>query len=238
MFQFLNHLSYIFYSFYLMKNRAISFEHEKKVWDAENLFYLNAKTSRLSKFIYHYEIYKKILKIPGDVLEFGVFKGASFSRFLSFRKILENQDSRRIVGFDDFGIFTAKGGNDDRSFAKKFHKTLGKGSNDKKLEILLKKNNHDNFELIKGDVVKTLPNYLNKNKGFKIALLHLDLDIFRPTKFVIEKLFGKMQKNGIILIDDYGEIHGATKAIDEFINKKNCKIQKLNYYKRPSFIII
>ena len=106
-----------------MQNRSISLENEKKVWDAENLFYLNAKPSRLGKFIYHYEIYKKIKHIPGDILEFGVFKGASFSRFLSFRKILENQDSRKIVGFDDFGTFTVKGTKDDKSFAKKFNNT-------------------------------------------------------------------------------------------------------------------
>ena len=100
-----------------MENRSISFEHEKKVWDAENLFYLNSKTSRLAKFIYHYEIYKKIVDIPGDILEFGVFKGASFSRFLSFRKILENEDSRKIIGFDDFGTFTVKGTKDDKNLA-------------------------------------------------------------------------------------------------------------------------
>lgn len=221
-----------------MKNRSISLEHEKKVWDAENLFYLNAKTSRLGKFIYHYEIYKKIIDIPGDILEFGVFKGASFSRFLSFRTILENQDSRKIVGFDDFGTFTVKGTKDDRSFAKKFNNMLGKGIDQKKLEKLLKKNKHNNFELIKGDVVKTLPTYLNRNKGFKIALLHLDLDIFRPTKYVLEKLFSRMQKNGIILIDDYSEIYGATKAIDDFLKKKKLKVEKLSYYKRPSFIKI
>ena len=221
-----------------MKNRSISLEHEKKVWDAENLFYLNAKTSRLGKFIYHYEIYKKIIDIPGDILEFGVFKGASFSRFLSFRTILENQDSRKIVGFDDFGTFTVKGTKDDRNFAKKFNNMLGKGIDQKKLEKLLKKNKHNNFELIKGDVVKTLPTYLNRNKGFKIALLHLDLDIFRPTKYVLEKLFSRMQKNGIILIDDYSEIYGATKAIDDFLKKKKLKVEKLSYYKRPSFIKI
>ena len=221
-----------------MKNRSISLEHEKKVWDAENLFYLNAKTSRLGKFIYHYEIYKKIIDIPGDILEFGVFKGASFSRFLSFRTILENQDSRKIVGFDDFGTFTVKGTKDDRSFAKKFNNMLGKGIDQKKLEKLLKKNKHNNFELIKGDVVKTLPTYLNRNKGFKIALLHLDLDIFRPTKYVLKKLFSRMQKNGIILIDDYSEIYGATKAIDDFLKKKKLKVEKLSYYKRPSFIKI
>lgn len=221
-----------------MKNRSISLEHEKKVWEAENLFYLNAKTSRLGKFIYHYEIYKKIIDIPGDILEFGVFKGASFSRFLSFRTILENQDSRKIVGFDDFGTFTVKGTKDDRSFAKKFNNMLGKGIDQKKLEKLLKKNKHNNFELIKGDVVKTLPTYLNRNKGFKIALLHLDLDIFRPTKYVLKKLFSRMQKNGIILIDDYSEIYGATKAIDDFLKKKKLKVEKLSYYKRPSFIKI
>ncbi len=69
-------------------------------------------------------------------------------------------------------------------------------------------------------------------------MLHLDLDIFRPTKFVIENLFNKMQKNGIILIDDYGEIEGATKAIDIFFKNKKHSIEKLNYYKRPSFIKI
>ena len=219
-----------------MSNRSISFVQDKKVWDAENVFYLNSKTSRISKFIYHYEIYKKIIDIPGDILEFGVFKGASFSKLLAFRKILENQDSRKIVGFDDFGSFTAKGSKEDKQFAKEFNKVLGKGANKEVLEKILKKNGHWNFELIKGDVVKTLPVYLNKNKGFKIALLHLDLDILRPTKFVLEKLFSRMQKNGIILLDDYGEIYGATKAVDDFFKNKKLKIEKLTYYKRPSFI--
>lgn len=221
-----------------MNNRSISFEFEKKVWEAENTFYLNAKSSRIAKFIYHYEIYKKILNIPGDILEFGVFKGASFSRFLSFRKILENEDSRRIIGFDDFGSFTVKGTKEDKKFAKKFIKTLGTGTNHQILMNTLKKNKYSNFELIKGDVVKTLPLYLKKNKGFKIALLHLDLDIFRPTTYVLKKLFSKMSRKGVILIDDYGEIHGATKAIDDFFSKKNCKIEKLNYYKRPSYIVV
>ena len=53
-----------------------------------------------------------------------------------------------------------------------------------------------------------------------------------------ENLFNKMQKNGIILIDDYGEIEGATKAIDFFFKNKKYNIEKLNYYKRPSFIKI
>ena len=41
-----------------MNDRSISFEYEKKIWDAENTFYLQSKPSRIAKFLYHYEIYK------------------------------------------------------------------------------------------------------------------------------------------------------------------------------------
>lgn len=220
-----------------MNDRSISFEYEKKIWDAENTFYLQSKPSRIAKFLYHYEIYKKILNIPGDVLEFGVFKGASFSRLLSFRKILENDDSRKIIGFDDFGTFTAKGKKEDILFAKKFKKTLGLGTSDVQLKNNFINNGYTNFQLIKGDVVKTLPKFLKKNSGAKISLLHLDLDVYRPTKFVLSKLYKKMSKGGIILIDDYAEIAGATDAVDEFFSKKNFKIEKMRFYKRPSYIV-
>ena len=47
----------------------------------QRIFLLKCKYIRISKFVYHYEIYKKIIDIPGDILEFGAFKGASFQNF-------------------------------------------------------------------------------------------------------------------------------------------------------------
>jgi len=37
----------------------------------------------------HLEIYKQIIPLPGDVLEFGVYKGSSFTRLIAFRDLLE-----------------------------------------------------------------------------------------------------------------------------------------------------
>ena len=85
-----------------MINRSISFVQDKKIWDAENIFYLNANTSRISKFVYHYEIYKKIIDIPGDILEFGVFKGASIALWLQLIKMNEFNSLTSVVGFDYF----------------------------------------------------------------------------------------------------------------------------------------
>jgi hypothetical protein len=221
----------------MILNYSIKKKTNQEIWEAENTFYLKSDFSRISKFIYHYEIYKKILDLPGHILEFGVFKGASFSKFLSFRKILENESSRKIIGFDDFGKFTSKGKKEDKIFAKKFTKEVGLGIGKKELEEIFIKNRHSNFELIEGDAVKTLPLFLKKNKHLKISLLHLDLDIYRPTLFVLQKLFDKVVNGGIVLLDDYAEISGATEAVDKFLKNKNYKIEKLQYYKRPSFII-
>ena len=78
---------------------------------------------------------------------------------------------------------------------------------------------------------------MNLNRDNKIALLHLDMDIYSSTKFALNKLYKKMSPNGIILSDDYSTVEGATKAVDEFLKKnKKLKLNKLKFYQQPSYI--
>ena len=76
-----------------------------QVWDAENIFHLKTNVSRISQILYHYELYKLILNVPGCVIECGVFKGNSLVRFLTYRSLLENNFSREFYGFDVFVNF-------------------------------------------------------------------------------------------------------------------------------------
>ena len=209
-----------------------------QIWDSENIFYTKSDISRLSGLIYHYEVYKKILNIPGEVMEFGVFKGISLIKFLTFREILENSRSRKIYGFDVFGKYPRSNLSTDKKFIKAWEHEAGDGINKDELEDILVKKKFSNFELVKGNVLNTLPRFLKKKKELKISLLHLDMDIYEPTKFVLNLLFDRVVKGGIILIDDYPTEYGAVKAIDEFIKKnKEIKINKLGFSYKPSYII-
>ena len=58
-------------------------------------------------------------------LEF--LKEPHFQNFYLLEKFLENENSRKIIGFDDFGKFTTKGKKEDKIFAKKFIKDVGFG---------------------------------------------------------------------------------------------------------------
>lgn len=210
---------------------------KKSFWDSENEFYQNSDISRIGKLLYHYEIYKMIKDLPGDILEFGVFKGLSLIRLLTFRNLIENNFSRKIYGFDTFKKFPNQVRKSDKKLKKEFTADAGNPISKIKLTQILKRKKIENFELIEGDVIKTLNPFLKKNDNLKISLLHLDMDVFNSTNFVLKKLIKKVVKNGIILIDDYGTVEGATKAVDNFLIKnKKLELKKLNFYKVPSFI--
>jgi hypothetical protein len=208
------------------------------LWEAENIFYHQSNISRIGKLLYQYEIYKKIANLPGDILEFGVFKGASLIRFLTYRSILENNFSRKIIGFDTFKKFPKQKKTSDIKLVKDFTLDAGHPISKENLNKILVRKKFENFELIEGNVENTLKKFIKKNDNTKISLLHLDMDVYKSTKFVLNLLEKRMVKNGIILVDDYGTVEGATTAVDEFLKKRSdLKLKKLSFYKVPSFII-
>src|SRR5690606_15438850 len=120
------------------------------IYEAENTYFLKAPHHRIGKFLAHYELYKKILTLPGDVVELGVSKGASLMRFLAFRETLENQHSRKVVGFDAFGKFpVAEGENQaDQQFIEQFEGAGGLGISREDLERAIQAKATGNVELI------------------------------------------------------------------------------------------
>ena len=84
---------------------------------------------------------------------------------------------------------------------------------------------------IKGDVLKTLSEENNLPK--KISLLRLDTDWYESTKYEMDILFPRLQKNGVLLIDDYGHWKGSKKAVDEYLSKHDlmyrCLMWKTDY---------
>ncbi|CEO34743.1 CalS11 [[Clostridium] sordellii] len=222
-----------------MKNNVLEYNETNisNSWDYENGFYLTSPVNRMGKQLAQYELYKKIVNIPGEILEFGVYKGASIIRFATYRELLENTYYRKIIGFDIFGEFPKTDNDDDNKFIQRFEEQGGNGISKEALEDFIKNKNINNIELIKGNVFDTLDEFLEKNKQIKISLLHLDLDVYKPTKFILEKLYERMVPGGIIVFDDYGTVKGATDAIDEFLKEKNKKTEKLSLCYIPSFVV-
>lgn len=208
------------------------------VWLAENVFYLRAPASRLGKLLAHYEIYKMISGVPGAIVEAGVYKGASLMRFATFRRLLENDDSRPMHGFDAFGAFPREGisSEADQAFIDRFQSAGGDGISPEDLRAAFAAKDFRNITLHPGLVDATLPPFLAANPALKIALLHLDLDVYEPTRLSLELLAPRMARGGLIVFDDYTAVEGATRAADEYCAAHGGVLEKLPFYSVPSFI--
>jgi hypothetical protein len=223
-----------------MKNKKMekfTIDNSKK-WDYENGYYLTSEIGRIGKFLNHLEIYKKIINLPGEVLEFGVYKGTSFVRLLSFRDLLEHQYSRKIIGFDAFGKFPDNLTKEsDVEFVERFEKSGGLGISKDELDQHLKNKGTSNYQLVAGDIRNTLPEFLKNNPSLKIALLHIDVDVYEPTKLILESLYDRLVVGGVLMLDDYGTVAGETQAVDEFFVHMKPEIFKPKYYHIPSYIV-
>lgn len=220
-----------------MANYEINYADD--IYDVENTFYLRAPNARFAKMLAHYELYRRIIGLPGSVVEFGVYKGASLMRMLAYRDLLENESSRKIIGFDAFGKFpvAAGEGDDDKAFIQKFEDQGGDGIAHAGLVDAIGRKGMKNFELVAGDVFETLPGYVEAHPELRISLLHLDMDVYGPTRFVLDRLLDRIVPGGLVLFDDYGLVGGATRAADELATRWKAPIEKLPFYAAPSFIV-
>lgn len=206
----------------------------------ENNFYLSSDINRLAKVMAHYELFKMTVDIPGAIVECGVFKGSAFVRFAAFRELLCNPLAKKMIGFDAFGPFPETGFAEDQKWREKFIADSGDEGIDEEqlIQVLKHKKTYTNVELIKGDICKTLPDYIAKHPELKISFLNIDVDVYEPTKAVLEYLYNKVSKGGVILLDDYANVFpGANKAIDDFFKNKNVEIKRLPFAITPCYIV-
>jgi O-methyltransferase len=80
----------------------------------------------------------------------------------------------------------------------------------------------DNVSLNKGPVP------YNFELVDQISLLHIDVDLYRPTKISIDELWPKIVDGGILMVDTHDNVAtGATKAVTEFAASIGKEIQML-----------
>ena len=203
-------------------------------------FLKETNVGRLQKILARYELFKKIIKVPGDICECGVFKGSGIFTWVKLMKLFKPNNNFNVVGFDLFG--------------KKKGKLKFKFKSDKKVQswhnsgtisqIELKKKckewDFKNLKLYAGDVKKTTKKYVKENFGSRIALLYLDVDNYDGTLAILNNLYSKMAKGGLIAFDEYGlKGHGESQAVDEFFSKKKIKLKSFSWANSPtSYTII
>ena len=209
--------------------------HKEPSWNKNNSF-LFSNRQTISRLLYINKLYEKIIDVPGVICEFGVHYGGNLPLLTNLRGIHEPYNyTRKIFGFDTFTGFK----NDFTNAEIKIGWRQGDYGLPKNYEFFLDQvlkihefnapiAHKKKYELIKGDVKKTFPKFLKKNSQLLISLAFFDLDLYKPTKFLLNKIIKLMPKGGIIAFDDINnsDFPGETEAFKEVIGLNKFKIHK------------
>ncbi|QWE10875.1 TylF/MycF/NovP-related O-methyltransferase [Polynucleobacter sp. es-EL-1] len=227
----------------ILSSKSLAFE------DVLVNFPVFTRRIHITRFLAHYELYKMIQNIPGSIVELGVFKGASLFAFAHFLEIFNHGDrSRKVIGFDSFeGLqnFTEEDGAINPEHGKVAGGWGAGVGFEGELLSMMDLFSQESFvpqakrmELVKGDILETVPRYVAENPGLRISLLHFDCDLYEPTLIGLKNLVPLMLPGGLIVFDEFAITAwaGETKAVEEYFGQGK-RIEKFSWTTSPGGFI-
>lgn len=184
-----------------------------------------------------YAVYKSIYyivenKIPGAVVECGVWRGGSMKLAAHVLCALGETD-RTVFLYDTYegmtepdpAIDVDAAGNSAASDWAEIQRRGVKwsaASIEEVREVMATSGYpSDKMVFVKGPVERTIPGTLPD----RISLLRLDTDWYASTLHEMEHLYPRLSAHGVLLLDDYGHYQGARRAVDEYFqNAGSCPL--------------
>ena len=162
------------------------------------------------------QLLRLVANVPGDTAECGVFTGG-----MSYLILKANEASgvkRTHYLFDSFEGLSAPS-KEDGDYWKIGDLTAG--------EAIVKKNLADcrDFVLMRGWIPKRFAEVADARFSF----VHIDVDLYEPTRDSLAFFLPRMSEGGIIVVDDYGfsTCPGATRACEEVLKDASEKMLAL-----------
>jgi hypothetical protein len=202
------------------------------------------RRQQLKRFLAMYEVFRRALPVKGSVVECGVFRGFGLMTWAKLSTILEPENlTRRIYGFDTFDGFPEVHKNDQSRFAASSAGDLRSSSFDELTELIAQYD-RDRFlghipkvELVKGDIVKTAPDFVASHPHLVVSLLFIDCDLYAPTKAALEAFVPRMPRGSILAFDELDNPiwPGETLATLENLGIRNLRLQRVEWDPYISF---
>ncbi|MEK7540652.1 MAG: TylF/MycF/NovP-related O-methyltransferase [Patescibacteria group bacterium] len=208
-----------------------------------------ASRQAISRFLAQHELFKMILDNKGSIVECGVFRGSGLMAWAKLSAIYEPTNyHREIIGFDTFSGFPdvdIKDMAENKNVDAKTGGIFADSYDELKKAIDLYDSNRflshiSKIKLVKGDFLKTGPEFLEKNQHLVISLLYLDFDIYKPTKEALKMFLPRMAAGSILVFDEINNPKwpGETVALMEELDLKKHTIKNFYYEPDISYIVL
>jgi hypothetical protein len=202
--------------------------------------------AELGRFLARSRIFERVLNVPGSVVECGVFGGGGLMTWATLSAILEPLNHvRRVIGFDTFKGFVATGPKDAPGSVNSSAVAGGLAANTADdiaqsaaiFDLYRPLGHIPKIELVSGDALATIPEYVERNPHLVVSLLYLDFDLYEPTRCALERLVPRMPKGGVVAFDELNHRAwpGETAALFDTLGIRSLRLERFPYQPQISF---
>lgn len=143
--------------------------------------------------------------VPGDFAELGVYRGNSAAVLAHYAR----EHHRSVYLFDTFeGFEDSDLAGIDANKSREF--------DDTSLDLVRQNVGDDSVTYIKGYFPASITDNVAARR---FAIVHLDCDLYEPTKAALEFFYPRLSPGGLLIMHDYSSLwwDGTKKAIDEYL---------------------
>ena len=144
--------------------------------------------------------FAEALRVEGDVAEVGVYEGGTALFLCDWMRGL----GKELYLFDNFLGFQPTAEDYPLAVLEGWYKGVEE-------EVRERFKDEKEVHIVTGDCLETIMDFEDKTFCF----VHLDVDLYVPTKACLEFFPDRMSEGGIILVHDYHELVGVNKAVKE-----------------------
>lgn len=159
-----------------------------------------------------YTLWQAISQLgTGDVVEVGVYRGGS-SAFIAAALDTHGLPNR-VVAVDTFEGHAVVDPDLDADHE------VGVGFADVSVtDVRGYLAKHPRVKVIQGDIMEVAPQVEGP-----VALVHLDVDVYRPTLFTLNHFADRLAPGAMMIVDDYGFVTcpGSHQAVEEFVTGRS-----------------
>lgn len=205
---------------YLSKRRElasqIQFDH---LFEIADHFGLYSGIQTIGRGLAIYEIFKETIDIPGDIFEFGCWKGSNLLYMAKLLSLFQPNSIKQVFGFDSFeGLqtFSTEDGDDTQ---EKFQNRYQ--GNQKVLEDFIGLYGMESWvHLIVGDAMTSIDEFDQENQHSMMSLSYIDFDLYAPCKKALEFSHSRLSVGGVIVLDEAltNTWKGEGQALREFLD--------------------
>jgi hypothetical protein len=188
----------------------------RELWSVIHHWPLYCGIGNLARFTAISDLVRRQLTVPGDLVEFGSWRGANLMFMAKVMRICDPHGSKRVHCFDSFeglSAFTPH----DRDATR--HAGEYKGSLEELQDLIDLYQLGDDVVIHQGMIEDTLQPLLEAQPQLTFSLVFCDTDLYGSTKTILECVHPRLSKGGIFIFDEWNNerFPGEGVAANEFL---------------------